>query len=111
MAVWRSNFKLRARILSGDEPAWLKVHPRRSYLVAVIRATPTWSNLAHLEALSTMSKILTWVYGVEFVCDHIIPLNHPRVCGLNVPENIQLLTRAQNAAKSNSWNPDQGELF
>lgn len=33
--------------------------------------------------------------------DHIIPLNHPKVCGLNVPQNIQLITKEENDLKDN----------
>lgn len=38
--------------------------------------------------------------------DHIIPLEHPLVCGLHVENNLQLLTEADNSRKSNHWFPD-----
>lgn len=38
--------------------------------------------------------------------DHIIPITHERVCGLHVPENLQMLTRTQNAMKSNKFDED-----
>jgi len=41
--------------------------------------------------------------GLDQDLDHIIPLNHELVCGLNVPWNIQILTKSENNLKSNSF--------
>ncbi len=38
--------------------------------------------------------------------DHIVPINHPDVCGLHVPWNMQLLTLEENVQKNNSLPPD-----
>lgn len=35
------------------------------------------------------------------VVDHIHPINHPLLCGLHVPWNLQLLTPEENARKGN----------
>jgi hypothetical protein len=35
--------------------------------------------------------------------DHIIPLKHPKVSGLNVPQNIQLITKEENDLKDNKF--------
>jgi len=33
--------------------------------------------------------------------DHVIPLQHPKVCGLHVHENLQVLTSLENNQKNN----------
>ena len=35
--------------------------------------------------------------------DHVVPINHPLVCGLHVPWNLQVLTGPDNVRKSNSF--------
>lgn len=35
--------------------------------------------------------------------DHVVPFNHPLVCGLHTPANLQLLTPIDNLNKSNSF--------
>lgn len=37
--------------------------------------------------------------------DHIIPINHPLVCGLHVENNLQLLTPQENREKWNTFDP------
>ena len=42
--------------------------------------------------------------------DHIIPIQHKDVCGLHTPENLQMLTRADNAKKSNKFDYKHEDL-
>lgn len=63
------------------------------------------------------SKIPPWVSIVDFVpicrkaikkgpeyeIDHVIPLNHPLVCGLHVPANLRVVLRETNLAKGNRF--------
>jgi hypothetical protein len=104
------NPKLRAQIRSGATPRWLLDHPRRMYIVAANLATPDWVDRAVLKKLHADARRLSRVTGVEHVLDHEVPLSHPYVCGLTVPWNLRIVTRAHNAAKSNKWHPDQLEL-
>jgi 5-methylcytosine-specific restriction endonuclease McrA len=63
-------------------------------------AQPKWADQNKLKEIYKRARLL----GLEV--DHIIPLKHPLVCGLHVPNNLQLLTRTQNARKSNKFDDD-----
>ena len=39
--------------------------------------------------------------------DHIIPLIHDLVCGLDVPDNVQILTKAENRRKAARFDQDE----
>lgn len=108
MRFW---FGLRRTLLTGHEPQWLRLHPRRRYVRAVALSTPDWVDRAHVKRIYAWRDLLTLATGVEHVVDHDIPLNHPHVCGLTVPANLKVMTRPQNAAKCGKWNPWQLELF
>lgn len=99
--------RLRARIVAGEVIRWLERHPRKSYIVAAVLSSPPWVDRAAMKALREEARRLTETSGVKHVLDHIVPLQHPSVCGLSVPWNLQIITYAQNAAKSNKWAPDQ----
>ena len=39
--------------------------------------------------------------------DHIIPLVHDKVCGLTVPANCQVITKAANRRKASRFDQDK----
>lgn len=66
-------------------------------------ATPSWLSKKDFEQMNQLYKIarsLTKVSGVDYTVDHIIPIKNKVVCGLHVPNNLQILTRSQNCAKA-----------
>ncbi len=105
------NPKLRPKILANAEPQWLKDHPRRSYSFATVISVPTWCPRWRIDLLHAWAKMKSELTGVEHVLDHEVPLCHPYVSGLTVPWNLRIITRKQNAAKSNRFMPDQLELI
>ena len=105
------NPKLRPLIGTEREPAWLRRHPRRRYICAVVMSSPDWAPRWKLQLLHLWKGVKTRQTGVEHVLDHIVPLCHPYVSGLTVPWNLQIVPRKVNSAKSNKFMPDQIELL
>lgn len=100
----------KALIMAGAEPAWIAAHPRATYIRAGYLSVPPWIDREEMRWLHWCKCAWTLATGVEHVIDHIIPLNHPHVCGLTVPWNFQLVPRAVNANKLGNWHPDQMAL-
>ncbi len=66
-------------------------------------ATPKWADFNAMRELYIKAKL------ENMHVDHIIPLQGEMVCGLHVENNLQLLTRAQNLAKNNKFDPAEHE--
>lgn len=64
-----------------------------------LKATPPWLTEDHRKA---MQAIYAATDGGSQV-DHVVPLQHPHVCGLHVPWNLQVLTATANRTKSNKF--------
>lgn len=101
----------RARLIKGDVPAWIRNSTRGRYIAAVVISTPDWVDRRDLQNLKAEAAAVTERTGVLHVLDHIVPLNHPRVCGLTVPWNLRVVHYLVNHAKSNNWCPEQLDLF
>lgn len=116
--AYRSNHKEKDK-LSKDR--WLENNPdKRKQSSATYQKKnreyyAQYSSLYMRKRMKAQLKSLTeWdlFYMTEFYdiakkrgleVDHIVPLTHQNVCGLHVPWNLQMLTRAQNARKSNRF--------
>lgn len=69
------------------------------------QATPKWVDKSELLKVYEDAGRLSEESGIPHEVDHIIPLFHNLVCGLNVPWNLQILTQTQNRKKANKWTP------
>ena len=66
------------------------------------RATPPWMTWEMREEIAaTFDDAAS--RGTAHHVDHIIPLNHPAVCGWNVPWNLQVLSAQDNLRKYNQF--------
>jgi len=75
--------------------------PKQALLASLRRAsvaiaTPKWVDT---EELLTIYRLCQEGYQV----DHIHPIKHQNICGLNVPWNLQYLTASDNASKCNKF--------
>lgn len=66
-------------------------------------ACPPWQSLAELRSVYVRAKEKCIETGVYHHVDHIIPLNHPLVCGLHVVANLQIIPATDNVRKGNSF--------
>ncbi len=69
--------------------------------VAKGRATPKWSNQSIVESLYGLAAVWSKAMGIQYEVDHIIPIQHPLVCGLHCEANLQVLPMSANRRKSN----------
>ena len=73
-----------------------------------LNATPTWMSQLQWQQIKSIYKEavrLERLDGIPRHVDHIVPLVHSLVCGLNLPINLQILTATENLTKSNKFRP------
>lgn len=90
-AVW-------AAMLLGCEDAG-----RRRRLIQRL-ATPAWVDASALLAVYVERDRLSAETGEPHHVDHIVPLQHPQVCGLHVPWNLRAIPARANLQKRNHYN-------
>lgn len=76
----------------------------------MLQAIPVWADMVLIEQVFRNAELLTEKEGVRFEVDHIVPLQHPLVCGLHVHINLRPLTKSENSAKGNRWWPDMPSM-
>lgn len=70
------------------------------------RARPIWAAPAECMQFWKLSLAMTAATGIQHSVDHIVPLQHPMVCGLHCPANMRVIPLADNLRKSNAHWPD-----
>jgi hypothetical protein len=71
------------------------------------KALPLWADRGKIREIYKEAKKLSEKTGTKHHVDHIIPLNHPKVSGLHVPENLQVIPWVENLKKNNRCNISQ----
>jgi hypothetical protein len=83
-------------MLADPDEIWFVKEPRRRK--ALIRATPAWADRDAIRLVYEKCALVNRRYpGTGFVVHHIIPISHPRVCGLHVAENLRVVSKSMKA--------------
>ena len=68
------------------------------------QAAPKWLSKEQLNEIQhkyQMAKDMETLTGNKYHVDHILPINHPNICGLHVPWNLQVIPAMDNLRKGN----------
>ena len=99
---------------NNRKKAWNKKNPHKgtayaaSRRAAKLKATPPWLGADHKLQIFLIYKNAAEMRanGSDVHVDHIIPLQHPLVCGLHVPWNLKIISAFDNLSKSNKFSID-----
>jgi hypothetical protein len=69
-----------------------------------LQRTPLWGDINRIKGFYKLAKIMSDLCKEPYHVDHIVPMQGKIVCGLHVPENMQVLPASLNISKNNQWN-------
>ena len=70
----------------------------------ISRATPKWADVEAIKNIYILTETININTGIKHHVDHIIPLQGKLVCGLHIPENLQIISEIENLRKGREFN-------
>jgi len=77
--------------------------PRERRRILLRLATPRWADVEAMASIYVERARLSRESGMDYDVDHIVPIVHPRVCGLHCEHNLRILPASVNRSKSNTF--------
>lgn len=74
--------------------------------IAQAKATPKWLSDQHILDFATIyseCRFMSRHGHTTYEVDHIVPIQHPEVCGLHVPWNLRIVPQYMNSQKGNRF--------
>lgn len=111
----RASLAKRLDRKSETAKAWRAANPGKINRYASLRRasianrTPRWltaADFACMDLIYQCARVWSEETGIPHDVDHIYPLRGLYVCGLHVPDNLQILTASENRSKNNRWTPE-----
>jgi len=94
---------IRDRYRAKPETKIMRAAHTRNRQAQLISAQPKWANTKYIALFYRFAKLEQERTGKKVEVDHIVPLQHSRVCGLHCEHNLQLLTARANKIKNNTF--------
>lgn len=105
---YQRNYNRTSEVYKRKRPARRKVYSdlrNRRTKLARLRCSPKQDRKA-IKQIYAECRSINATSPIKYVVDHIVPLNNPKVCGLHVARNLQIITEEANLAKSNNFISD-----
>jgi hypothetical protein len=105
-AKWREANREHCNKLSCE---WAKKNPSKASANAskrrakLLNATPVWADFAAIQIKYDLADWCSKATGIKYHVDHIVPLQGKTVCGLHVPNNLQVIPAKDNQVKHNKF--------
>jgi hypothetical protein len=105
--IWLENNREYARAKKAE---WSKNNPAKCAAQSskrrakLLNATPIWADLNAIQVEYDLANWCSKATGIKYHVDHIVPLQGKTVCGLHVPNNLQVIPAKDNHVKHNKFN-------
>lgn len=118
--VGRRHYEDNREKIIARSAEWAKKNPERSAVLSLaaankrrarkLQATPAWADMDAITWIYEMRQKICALTGEEWEVDHVIPLKGKLVCGLHVPENMQIIEKVANRMKAARFDPETAHV-